>query len=164
MNKEFIPHIEQKQSVCKKWYTILEQKFLKYQFVRFVIVGGTATVIDFALYIGIMEIFGYEYYLIAATIGFIFGGLFNFFLSKHWTFQNKSNQHVKQYGIFLIIAVTGLALNNGLLYVGVEYISLHPIIARMCATAIVMFWNFFLNKYVTFKHVGESHNIDEHIL
>lgn len=136
----------------KQFYIIIEKRFLKYQFLRFVIVGGTATVIDFGILIFLTEILSI-YYLLSATISFILANLFNFYFSKKWTFQNASKSYIKQYIVFVLVGVAGLGINNFILYFSVENLQIHYIFGKVIATIIVMFWNFFINKYITFNNL-----------
>ena len=56
-----------------------------------------------------------------------------------------------QYGKFLAVSVGGLLLASGLLFVMVDTIGLHDVLAKFLIAIVVMFWNFSLNKFWTFR-------------
>ncbi len=136
----------------KDIYSWVELRFLRFQFLRFVVVGGSATVIDFSLLIFLTEVISLHY-LLSATISFICANIFNFYFSKKWTFQNTSSRYIRQYMVFVLVGGTGLVINNYILYFSVENLYIHYILGKVIATALVMIWNFFMNKYVTFGKI-----------
>ncbi|PWB39158.1 MAG: hypothetical protein C3F02_00055 [Parcubacteria group bacterium] len=112
-------------------------------------IGATSAVIDFSLYITFTRFVGL-YYIFAATLSFIFAAIYNFSFNRKWTFQSNGKKR-KQLPVFLLVAGTGLLLNNGIIAVGVEVFALWDILAKIIAAGIVTLWNFFGNKYITFK-------------
>jgi len=122
------------------------------QFVKFCIVGFIGTAIDFGiLNLGVL-VFKWNVYL-AAAIAFVIAASNNFMMNKHWTFleNSKGSKAAQQYFQYLIVSVGGLLLNLGIMYVLIENIHLWYNWAKVFATAIVIMWNFSLNKYWTFK-------------
>jgi len=112
-------------------------------------VGISAAIIDFSVLYILTEYFKL-YYLLSATISFILAAFFNYNLNRRWTFRSSGNQN-KQLPVFFIIAILGILLNNHIMYIGVEKFGLWYIYAKIISTTIVTFWNFFGNKYLTFK-------------
>jgi len=115
---------------------------------KYGVVGATAAVVDFALLYILTDVVGW-YYLWSATASFIVAALVNYQLNRTWTFKS-SGQKRKQLPIFFIIATAGILINNGILYLGVE-MGLHYLWAKVFATGFVTIWNFFGNKYLTFR-------------
>ena len=120
------------------------------QFFRFCVVGTLGAIIDIGGLYVLVEFFGI-YYLLAAAISFIFAVINSYFLNKYWTFQNKNNQHAKQFIIFLLVSVIGLLINLGAMYVLTEWVGFWYLLSKAIAAIIVLFWNFLMNKYVTFR-------------
>ncbi|MCR8745449.1 GtrA family protein [Romboutsia lituseburensis] len=58
-----------------------------FEFIKFVIVGGLATAIHYAIYF-ILQVIKLQYNL-AYTIGYILSFIFNFFASNYFTFNTK---------------------------------------------------------------------------
>ena len=120
-----------------------------YFLIKYGTVGLISGVFDFgALFI--LTDWAHLYYLVSATIAFILGGSTNYWLNKHWTFKSNG-QHRKQLPIFFTLATIGLIINNYILYVSVEHFNFHYLWGKVLAAGIVLFWNFFGNKYLTFR-------------
>jgi putative flippase GtrA len=116
---------------------------------RYGIVGLTSAMIDFGILYLLTDGFGFHY-LWSATISFIVAASYNYYLNKTWTFK-AGGKLSKQVGIFLLIAGSGVLLNNLILYLLVEQAHWWYIYAKIIATGIVTIGNFIGNKYLTFK-------------
>ncbi len=55
--------------------------------------------------------------------------------------------------MFVLVGGAGLVINNYILYFSVENLRIHYILGKVIATAVVMNWNFFMNKYITFGKI-----------
>lgn len=127
------------------------------QFVRFLIVGVGGTIIDFGL-LYLLKSFGF-YTLLANTISYSCGLINNFYWNGKWTFQSGRRDDIRnQFGKYILINIIGLGLNNllllefeKLLLESMDVSNLRLFIAKGAATGIVVFWNFFINKYWTFR-------------
>jgi dolichol-phosphate mannosyltransferase len=140
------------KNICKLiWNLIWHRTVLRWQqFFKFCVVGTTGAIIDIGgLYI-LVEFLG-VHYLIAATISFTVAVINNYFLNKHWTFKNKSKEHAKQFVGFLLVSIVGLLINLAVMYALTEWLFVWYLLSKAIAAIIVLFWNFFMNKYVTFK-------------
>ena len=108
------------------------------QIMKFGVVGVVATVIDF----GIMNLLHYGLglnILIANTSGFIVSLIFNYLASMKYVFAHKEGMiRRREFVIFVVLSVIVLALNAGL--------GLEANIAKICATALVMVYNFVTRK------------------
>jgi len=124
------------------------------QFIKFCIVGTFNTFLDFGIYTSLTRLIGFfgHYYLIANFISFSCAVTSSFFLNKHWTFQNKEKKRAHiQYGKFWIVSGFGLGGNELILFILVRYFGVYDLLAKAIATGIILFWNFFMNKYWTFR-------------
>jgi len=128
------------------WKFFLDNKKL---ILKYGTVGAASAMVDFGALFILTDWFG-VYYLVSATISFILSAIVNYTLNRNWTFRSNG-QHRKQVPIFLMIAVLGILLNNNIMYISVEHWHLHYLWAKVIAAAIVTIWNFFGNKYLTFK-------------
>lgn len=85
------------------------------------------------------------------TIGFIIGIIFRFFINKLWTFQDTNPAWLKQMLQFGGIALVGLALVNGIIYLLDERFKLLDFYkAKVIAMIVFMLWNFSANYLWTF--------------
>ena len=121
------------------------QKLLA-QIMKFGVVGVVATIIDF----GIMNLLHYGLglnILIANTSGFIVSLIFNYVASMKYVFAHKEgmSRH-REFIIFVVLSVIGLALNDGIVLALNAGLGLEANIAKICATALVMVYNFVTRK------------------
>lgn len=121
------------------------QKLLA-QIMKFGVVGVIATVIDF----GIMNLLHYGLglnILIANTSGFIVSLIFNYVASMKYVFAHKEGMsRRREFIIFIVLSVIGLALNDGIVLALNAGLGLEANIAKICATALVMVYNFVTRK------------------
>ena len=52
----------------------------------------------------------------------------------------------REFVIFVVLSVIGLGINNACMWAGVELLSVHYLITKIFATAVVMVWNFVTRK------------------
>lgn len=115
------------------------------QIFKFVIVGGLAFLIDYFLLFILTEFINIHY-LISSIISFIVSLVFNYVLSIKWVFDVTKKQTYKEITMFIILSVIGLGINQLIMYVGVDKLSIHYMIIKLLATVIVMIWNFITRK------------------
>ena len=140
------------------------------RFLRFAIVGFIGAMVDF----GVANIFVKFFHaplVVAGTISFLAAILSNFTWNRVWTYSDsRSKPVVKQLFEFSLVSVAGLLIRIPILaYVEPLFIRLfsHPpfiffsLTIEFMATnftlaiavIIVMFWNFFANRYWTYSDV-----------
>ena len=116
------------------------------QIMKFGIVGGIAFVIDYGLLAFCTEILHINY-LVSATIGFTVSVVFNYVASMRYVFAHKEDMsRRREFVIFVVLSVIGLIINNAVMWAGVEIASVHYLVVKILATAIVMVWNFVTRK------------------
>jgi putative flippase GtrA len=91
------------------------------------------------------------WYLFSATLSFLAAAVVNYSFQYFITFKGHGGELKKQFTTFVIIAAVGLLINNSLLYIQVEWLGLWYMLAKAIAAGVVLIWNFFMNKYVTFN-------------
>lgn len=121
------------------------------QLVRYTMVGGIAFIVDFtALYL-LTEIANI-YYLISAAIAFLLGLATNYSLSIVWVFNKRAIKNKSlEFGLFMLIGVVGLGLNQIFLWSFTEYAGLHYLTAKIVATVFIYLWNFLARKFILFN-------------
>lgn len=131
------------------------------QFVKFCIVGATSFAIDAGISAILIFAAG-MWWPLANTISFAVAVTNGFFWNRRWTFQAVGQRRQRdQYAMFFGVNVVGLILNLGIMktvfffatgqWQGQHPKGLHFTIAKIAATAVVVFWNFFANRHWTFK-------------
>ena len=124
------------------------------RFVRFAAVGAVATAIQYGLLILLVRGFGVAPTL-ASSIGFVLAAGVNYLLNYRFTFQSD-RPHGPAAMKFGLLAAIGLLINALIMRLmvaaGVDYL-----LAQVCATGMVLFWNFIGNTVWTFRmgSVGE---------
>lgn len=127
------------------------------QKIRFAIVGGANTVLDFAI-LFILTFSGMNQ-IVANYFSTGISLIFSFFANKSFTFKHKSGNAKKQFIAFLVITLIGLWVVQPLIiwistsslapYIHNEAINLF--IAKLIATVASLIWNYLLYSRLVFK-------------
>ena len=120
------------------------------QVIKFGIVGVIATIIDFVV-LYILTDFLDVHYLISSIISFTVSVIFNYIYSIKWVFKINHKQTKKDFITFVILSIIGLCINELILYVMVDKLSLYYMISKIFATSIVMIYNFITRKKIIEK-------------
>lgn len=124
----------------------LKNNKLLLQIFKFIVVGGTATVIDFVVLFILKEFIGLNE-IVANTISFTVSVIYNYIASVKWVFdvdQDKSKS--KQFITFIIFSIIGLLINNLILWICIDKLAIYYLIGKAIATGIVMVFNFITRK------------------
>lgn len=119
------------------------------QFIKFCVVGGSGMVVDFSVTYLLKEKARLNKYL-ANSAGFICAASTNYLLNRLWTFQSHDPQIARQYALFLGIALIGLGINNGVIYLLNDRARLNFYLSKLLAIGVVTIWNFLMNYFFTF--------------
>ena len=116
----------------------------------YVFYSGIATLVDFAVLYALTSAAGLWYFY-SAAVAYAAGMTTNYALNKCFNFRNRSKEVVRQFGLFALVALVGLGLNQGIIYLLVEKAGLWYLYAKIVSVFIVMFWSFYGHKTLTFK-------------
>ena len=122
------------------------------RFVGFVAAGGTATVINYALF-AVLFWAGMNY-LLASAIGYVSGIAVSFTINKLLVFTD-SNTPSRQFLRYTVIYLIALVAQLGLLEIGVR-VGLGPLVANAIALVIVVVLNFFVIRRFVFTTTETS--------
>lgn len=125
---------------------------------RFLTVGAVGTLLDFSI-LTLLKLAGMPT-LFANSLSFTAGLLNNFTWNRLWTFGDTLHADWrKQLAQFTLVSLIGLAVNNlivlslenlfGTILGAPEWAYLP---AKVIATGVVVFWNYFANRMWTFKN------------
>ncbi len=117
-------------------------------FLRFALVGGTATAIHYALALAIVWA-GLAGVVVASSIGFMVSAVCNYLLNAHFTF-GAAPLDAAQAWRFAWTVASGCALNAGLLHVFLQG-GIGAVPSQLLATAGVLGWNFTLSSRWVFR-------------
>lgn len=122
------------------------------QFMKFSVVGGVNTVVDFGVYLILTRLLDVPYVL-AGALSFTVASTNSYIWNRRWTFRDRETQVVTQYVKFFVVSAVGLGLNAGILFFLVHTWGVHDIIAKAVAIGVVVAWNFSVNKLWIFRPV-----------
>lgn len=151
--------------------SLLTNRREQQRFLRFAVVGVIGAAVDFGsanLLIGLWH----TPLVLAGTISFLLAILSNFTWNRFWTYPDSRSKPLAQQLVqFLIVSVIGLSIRTPILKVGepllenlairlrwgfppyLPYKTVGDNLTIAIAVVIVMFWNFFVNRYWTYNDV-----------
>lgn len=122
------------------------------QFLKFSIVGFSGMLVSFVLFHLLVNVMPKQ---VAFGIGFIVGGVNNHFWNRRWTFRSRAHPW-RELAQFLTVSAVALVISElALSYAEAKLPHALPFrnsILWAISTAVGVFWNFFANKYWTFRH------------
>ena len=87
------------------------------------------------------------HYLISGTISFSVSVVYNYILSIFWVFDaNKSNKKTQEFIVFIVLSIIGFGINQLLMYLLVDWLTIYYMISKIITTVIVMVYNFITRK------------------
>ena len=151
------------------------------RFAKFCVVGISGTVIDFGLLnlfynvLGVHQVLSNIVSVSAATVN-------NYTWSRFWVYPETRDQAGgRKFLQFIIVSIIALGLNTSILWatdqwilgetgllrspvasvvgwIGIEHKVFSSNAAKVIATGIVLFWNFFANRLWTFRDIDQVEN------
>ncbi|MDB6042979.1 MAG: hypothetical protein JWM63_1530 [Gammaproteobacteria bacterium] len=115
--------------------------------VRFGAVGVVATGIQYVILVALVHGAGYGP-TVASAIGFTVSASANYLLNYYFTFRSQ-RRHGPAVAKFVTLAGMGLIVNSVLMQVLV-WAGWYYMLAQVCATGVVLLWNFLGNSLWTF--------------
>ena len=126
-------------------------KILLLKFIKFGVVGCSGMIVDFGVTYLLKEKAKLNKFL-SNSAGFVLAATNNYIWNRLWTFHSKNEDIPVEYLSFFIISLIGLGINNLTIYLLADRLKWNFYFSKLCATAVVMVWNFTMNMLVTFNH------------
>ena len=131
------------------------------KFIRYVLVGGSAVIVDFAVFeillllIGAdtkIEIFSYniEPEKIANTAAVIIGFIYSFVLNRTWAFKSKGNP-VKQIVFMIILLIFNTFVSNEAISFMGRNVGIPFAVAKPVMQVMVAVWNYFIYDKIIYR-------------
>jgi putative flippase GtrA len=156
----------------------LKNLYQKYQkeitrFLKFSVVGTIGAIVDFSILNLLRGVLGWSLVL-SNTISFTCAVMSNFLWNRFWTYPDSRSKPLgSQLFTFFVVNIAGWAINTGMLLLltnplaslAVSYLGVtNPVVAdrygynsaKVIATGIVLFWNFFVNRIWTYNDAGKG--------
>jgi putative flippase GtrA len=127
-------------------------------FIKFLGIGAIATIIQYIIFIALVE-FTSLAVVLSSALGYGISSIFNYLMNYHYTFSSEAKHKVASLK-FTLVALIGLSLNSILMYLLLELFEVHYIVSQIIVTGVILVINFFAHKLWTFqtkignKHVG----------
>ena len=122
------------------------KKELLNQIFKFIIVGGIATIIDWAIFYILNSIFNINP-LISNIFSFTISLIYNYIASVKWVFVVSKKKNSKRIFIeFVFLSIIGLLISEFIIWLLVDKLLINSLISKIISTAIVMVFNFITRK------------------
>lgn len=123
-----------------------------WQFLKFLITGGIALVVNILFLYFFTELFNI-YYITSSILAFFVAVTINFALQKFWTFCSvRGNIYVEAPSFLALQVFVNLFLNTLLLYVFVEYLQIWYLISQVIVSLCLAVVTYLVSKRYIFKH------------
>lgn len=123
---------------------------MKKSILRFGVIGGIATILDWAVYWFLSESIDIS---VAKICSMVLASIFSYFFNKFWTFENLDKNHAnylwKYYITFFVNVAINTSINTAML-IWTEQKLLSLILATGCATIV----NYVLQRLWVFGERG----------
>ncbi len=151
------------------------------RFSKFLAVGVTGFIVDFGVFNLLYKALNFPPVL-AQAISFTLAAINNFMWNRYWTYpDSRSKPILRQFGMFFVLSVIGLLIRTPIfalfsgpmvalvesmqygvfagliafatntLHISIEQLGLNAALA--IAVLVVLFWNFFSNRFITYSDV-----------
>jgi len=150
--------------------SIIADKKERTRFLKFALVGSIGAIIDFGIFNLFVSYFSVKA-VIASIISFVAAVISNFLWNRFWTYpDSRKKGFTSQLTQFVVVSIVGLLIRavsfvplenvvlnlttrsvNSITIVSPQTISHNITLAILII--VVMFWNFFANRYWTYNDV-----------
>lgn len=119
-----------------------------HQFIKFCLVGGLNTVIDFGVYLLLTRTTGWlaDWVVPAAMISMACATINSYLWNAFWTFRTTRTDHGVMVTKFLAVSLAGFILYTFLFSSLVQF-GMYDILAKVLLTGFLVVWNFVGNKW-----------------
>jgi len=125
-----------------------------WQFLKFIITGGIALVVNLLFLYFFTEILG-VYYLASSVLAFFAAVTVNFSLQKFWTFgSTRGNIYIEAPSFLALQIFVNMFLNTLLLYVFVEYLQIWYLLSQVIVSLCLAVITYLVTKKYIFKNAN----------
>ena len=114
------------------------------EFFRFCIVGGLTFLVDYGLLFLLTSVLD-VHYLWSSAWAFIVAVIVNYYLCVFFVFHQAARSFARQV-VFVGSSLAGLGINQICMWLLVDKLALHYMLAKVVATGVVMIWNYIMKR------------------
>ena len=118
-------------------------------FLRYLLAGGMATAVHYAVLLALVEWAGVAA-APAAVVGALCGAVAAYAINRSITFTASTASHQQALPPFMLIAAAGATLNGVMVWAGVHWLGWHYLAAQALASVLVLGMTYRLNRSWTF--------------
>ncbi len=119
-------------------------------FVKYCIVGTSVTAVDFLVFS--LAFYGLRLGSIPSKlVAFCCAVVVSYIFNRIWTFRSQEGRIPQQFSRFSAVSIVGATFSGGLIYLLIDVLAIHPLLANAITSCVVLTWNFLANKYWTFR-------------
>lgn len=148
--------------MIKQIRNLIESKGGIGKFIRYALVGGSAVIVDFAVFEILMMLLGtfenitvytlsVEPEKIANTAAVISGFVYSFILNRMWAFKSKTNA-LKQFVLMLMLLMLNTIISNEAISFMGRNANIAFSIAKPIMQAAIAIWNYFIYDRIIYKN------------
>ncbi len=119
--------------------------------IKFVVSGVLATIVNLFFLFIFFSVFEIKI-IYAASMSWLLAFLISFNLQKYWTFRSFSLKKIpRQVILYFSLAFVSLTLNARWMYLLVENLNMHYILAQIIVLFVLAILNYIVYKFIIFK-------------
>lgn len=123
-------------------------RLTRIQILKFLLVGGSAFILDTGILKFTHETLNFPLYL-STALGTIIGMIYTYILSTIWVFKESDKK--PSLILFFTLSLVGLLINIIIVSLSRFTPSISYLFYKVLATGVVMVWNFLMRKLVIYK-------------
>ena len=116
-------------------------------FYRFLLIGGSATIFDFIIY---MILSNHLDITISKVLSTSLASIYSFILNKKWTFVDESKLSSSQVAKYVVVQIINIFVNTTINTI-VFHLTHYKILSFIVATGISMMVNYLLQRFFVFQ-------------
>lgn len=119
------------------------------QLILYLIVGGIATIVEWAMFY-LLDSIGSINYALATTIAFAVSTFANWAAGRLILFKGTGHLFAELAKIYMT-SIAGLFMNLLIMWIAIDVIGIPNFLSKVIATGIVFFWNFIIRKLLIYR-------------
>jgi len=117
---------------------------------KYFLVGGVSAIIEWTFFATILYWLD-QHYLISGACSFVFATAANYYLSVRYVFGTGRRPRGQRILLLYFVSAIGIAFNLGVLAIGIDFLGMHEMAAKVVATGAVFGWNFAARYFFVFQ-------------